>query len=370
MNSPLKDVYNQFFPSKSALGFERLTYTLIEKLNIVCIISKFTSIEDLKPILRNNNFNFIESEKKDNFYTFITSYTKYDEKLERELKINVKYKLYIDKERDLLLFFTTSNKIDIEKTLFKLIESQYGFYYAFLSPVVFESIKDKIFSEVPNTIIPYFTVVRKPYYRFKCKIRPEERRSITYQSGSDGRETLEEFKSFYGMLPHLIEFEIPEIARFRIDYRGIFSFYSGKIEYIDDLINFIVSTIIRSKNIIEKSKIDVIEVKTENKKILVPKASSWSIKFSNPIKFEEVENLIVLLSKGNFTVADSYTEKGSLLWSATVLDYQKNSIFSIKSNGEKLTVLPRYEPKFDSLLRFFHFFLENFDSNAIIEGAD
>jgi hypothetical protein len=367
MSFSLKEIYDYIFPPKSKLGFERLTPKISEKLNIITVISKLMDIEELKIVLAKNDFNYIGS--KNNFHTFKTSYEKYDEVSKRIVKVTVEYKLYIDNERGVLLFFTTSNKGDVEKTLVKLIENQYGFYYAFLSPKVFENIKEKILSENYNAIIPYFTVIRRPYYRFSCKIRPSEERTFTYQSGSDGRETLEEFKQYYGMLPRVIEFNIPQVVNLRIDYRGIFSFKSGKIDYVDNLINFTVSNIIESKRIIEKSKLDIVEVETTYKKILVPKVSSWSIRFSKNILFEEIESIISLLSKGKFFVTNSYIEKGSLLWSATVLDYQKNSIFNIKSNENKLFVLPRYEPKFDSLLRFYQFFIENIDEDAVIEES-
>lgn len=368
MSFSIKEIYDYIFPLKTQLGFERLTPKISEKLNIVSVVSKFMDIEKLKNIFKNNNFHYIES--NNNFHTFKTYYSKLDEISKKTVKIEVEYKMYIDNERGILLFFTTSNKGDVEKTLIKLIENQYGFYYTFLSPKVFESIEESIFSENYNTIIPYFTVIRKPHYKFKCRIRPDEERTFTYQSGSDGKETLEEFKQYYGMLPRVMEFQIPNVIDFRIDYRGIFSFKGGKIDYIDKLINFIVSKIMESKKIIDNSKLDIVEIETKYKRIFLPKVSSCSIKFSKKIVFEEIENLIFLLSKeGKFVVTNSYTERGSLLWSATISDYQKNSIFNIRSNEDRIFVLPRYETKFDSLLRFYQFFLENVDENAVIEGS-
>ena len=363
MITKLEKLYDFLYPKK-VLGFRIQPKELVEKINIICVVSKYLEFNILKEILESNNFKFIKEDQ--DFYSFKTYFSKNNEEGKR-INIPVIYYFQIIKERSLLLFFTTSNKYDVEQTLGKFIERADGFYYSFLSPNLFEEIKNEIFKENPNTVIPYFTSIRKPHYKIECKIRPKESRSFTYR-GTDGRETLEELKYYYGMLPQVIHFKIPNVVDFKIDYKGIFTFQDGDISYINHIIDKLTYLIANSKRIIDKSKFEYEKITTQKKELLILSSAPWSIMFDKPITFGEVDSIIEQLSKeSRFKIINSYAEVGSLFWSATVTDYQKNSIFNIRSNGNKIIISPRYNNSFDSFLRFYQFFLENIKPNATIE---
>lgn len=355
----LKKFYNILYPHLKFEGKEALA----EKLNVILIVSKYTKAEQLQSILATRDFRLLEK-RIDNFLQFETVYI---EPKTKE-KIPVRYYVLIDEKNSLLVLFTTANKQIIERTfLNKVVQRVNGFYYSWISPSTLQSIKERIFKKYPSSKITYFIVKRKPTYKFQARVRPYENRTIEY-SGSDGKDTLEEFRQIYGMLPHLIEFHIPDKIRFRIDIRGIFSFQEGDISFLDETFNFASNIILAAKRILDQSKLNLVEIKKNGKSFIVPDVEQWSIRFSHPIFYEEVGTILKNLSEeAKFSAIDNFVEKGSLFWSATIVDAVKNSIFTIKANGERLFVLPKYNKSFDSFLRFFEFFAENVDSEAVIE---
>ena len=120
----------------------------------------------------------------------------------------------------------------------------------------------------------------------------------------------------------------------------------------------------------EKAKLEYINQQAGTKTLQIPKSSLWSIIFSKPIEFDDVGSIIEQLFRQNkLLVYDYYAERGSLFWTANVLSLDKDGYFAIKSDGNKILVLPKGETPFDSLLSFYHFFLENVDSEAKIESV-
>jgi len=337
---------------------------LREQANIIFVISKFTDIEYLKKIFSEKGFMFVE--RKEDFYWFKVKYK--DPKTEETATIH--YYLKICMKNGLLVFFSTSPKKYIERTLLNIIERESGFYYLWMSPGVIEQIKNKIFSGYPETQVPYFSIIRQPYYRFSCRIRPEERRRIQY-NGTDGRDMLEEFKVYYGMLPRLIEFLVPGQLRFKLDYRGIFTLMEGELGLLDEIIKIVSTKLFEYKKIIENSSNTVVKITSDIKSFLVPKTKQWTINFSRAISYEDIGSILkVLEDQSRFSTIDNFAEKGSLFWTATMIDSQKNSIFTIKSDGKRMYILPKFNNFFDSFLRFYHFFVENIDSEAIVEGEN
>ncbi|MCL4400612.1 hypothetical protein M1316_01385, partial [Candidatus Parvarchaeota archaeon] len=262
-----------------------------EKLNVVCVISDFLSVDDdLGAILKHNNFTI--NKVKENYAIIKTKC--FDSVLGKEL--DVIYHLKIFKEERLLLFLTTSKKDFIEKTLFSLIDKLNGFNHLFISPKAFTQIQEKIFADFPDTLIPFFSAYRRQHFKFPSKIRPEEQRTITYR-GLDGRETLEELKQFYGILPRIVEFRIPDVIQFKLDYRGIFAFEWGEIDYIDKIIAKIAATILNSRKIAEGAKIQHLQIENKNKKLETLQIKKCVIRLSRKIEYEDVYEIIKTLGQ-------------------------------------------------------------------------
>ena len=354
----LKKIYERLYKGWEHTAGEVFT----EKLNIICLISKFTSYEQIWASFSQAGFERVPDGGDLVLKTFYM-----DAKAGK--RIDVVYHVYLDAAKSLVLFITNSTKVDLEKTLIQAVDRLGGVYYMFIEPRVFQNITDTILDGYPDTRIPYFTAYRKPTFKVACKIRPVEERSISYR-GSDGKETLEEFRALYGMLPHIIEFDIPSLIQFRVDFRGIFSFRGGNIEYMEKIIQFALDSVLKSKKIMEGAKLEYVSIKAGTKTMQIPRSNSWSIIFSKPIEYEDVGSIIELLFRQNkLLVYDYYAERGSLFWTANVLSLDKDGYFAIKSDGRKINVLPKDDTPFDSLLSFYHFFLENVDSEARIESV-
>ena len=332
-------------------------------LNVVLIISKFHKLVEVISLLKDKGF---ESETyKDGLAKLTTSY--YDSHTKETLVIN--YYLSMDESTGLLVFFSDANKQIIRATLYKnFVEVVRGVYYAWINPIKFQELTSEILNTYKDSTIDFFITKRKPTYKSYARIRPYEERSINYH-GSDGREALDEFKQVYGMLPTLIEFVIPGRIKFKIDVQGIFTFSGGDIQLLNKQVQLLIDEILNEKKILDQSKFEFIKIKTlKNKDFFVPDIKQWAIHFSKPIEYEDVSEILKDLAvDAHFIEIDNTVLKGSLFWSATLLDSEKNTLMSIKCNGNQLFVLPKGDESFDSFSRFFKFFAENIDEQAKME---
>lgn len=331
-------------------------------LNIVLAVSKYNA-EDVITLLQKREFKCINHEE--DLLSFETDY--YDIDSQKNIKIN--YYLYIDKKTNILVFLTTANKSIIEKTLYaNFIENTAGVYYAWINPVKFQEITSNILKKYDDAVIDYFVTKRKLTYKSYARIRPHEKRSIVYR-GNDGKEALDEFRQVYGMIPTLIEFLIPGRIKFKIDVQGIFTFSNGNIQLLDELANLVIDEVLYEKTILDQSKLEFVKVKSQNKEFSVPDIKQWVIHFNKAIEYADVSEILKDLNReGKFTEIENNIQKGSLFWYATFIDNIKNVVFSIKCNGERMFILPKYDQNFDSLSRFFKFFVENIDEGAKIES--
>ncbi|MEM3264904.1 MAG: hypothetical protein QXH07_03005 [Thermoplasmata archaeon] len=342
------------------------TIPLAWKFNIILVISKYSGIEAFASELEIRGFN-IKYTDSSNFIILKTSYT--DQKTREE--IPVIYYLFIDKENNLLVFLTSASKLIIERTLYaKVIDKISGLYYSWISPNTLQTIKKRIFYAYPDTTIPYFSVARRATYKLQTEIRPYADRGLEYR-GSDGREALEEFIQIYGMLPKIIEFDVVGKAKFKLDVKGIFSFLEGDINFLAETFEFVIDTLLASKTIVEKSKFVLTErTRKDGKVFVVPQITQWQIKLGRKIDYEDIGSVTKSFENAHFIAIDNFAEKGSLFWTATIIDFLKNSVFSIKSDGEELFILPKYNCQFDSFLRFYEFFADNVDPSAVIASSD
>jgi hypothetical protein len=286
---------------------------------------------------------------------------------ETEETVPVTYYAYLSPEDQILRCFTMASTREIEKTIEPLsVES--GLYHLWISPSAFEQIKNVILSERPHTKITFFSATRKPSMGFRGKIRPDVERTIMYY-GDDGKETLEELKYYYGVVPRTIEFHIPGIVDMQIAARGIFTYLRGELDFLLNFSERAIEIALEVRRILERSRLDTVSVRTARKELKVPYMVPWIVDFSQPLDSSGCEILMEELSKNQFTLYNHIMVEGSLRFDATVVDETKKSIFEISATKDRMIVSPRYETQFDSFLRFLETVVENFDPNATCKGA-
>jgi hypothetical protein len=281
---------------------------------------------------------------------------------ETKQSVTVKYYAHLNPDNQILTCFTQATREQMQATIDPLTDLV-GIYYLWISPVAFDEIKKGIFSEHPYTKIPFFSADRYPSLGLSAKLRPEFKRTFTYY-GDDGRETLEELRYYYGVLPRSVEFRIPGLVDFRINYRGVFHYNSGSLEHMFQYANKTAGLVLEVRRILGDSKLEIRAIETATKQLLVPYVIPWRIEFKRHLEVSDVELLMEELERNRFAVYNSVVTEGSVRFDGTVFDEQKSSVFMISSDGHRMIVSPRYQNSFDSFLRFYETIAENFDPEA------
>lgn len=283
--------------------------------------------------------------------------------------IRVELFSYLHPETRLLMCFTTANKEDVDETIGKIAEETTGIYPLFIRSTTFEKLENMIYEAFPSTNIPYFLAYRIREFSYRGEIRPNYDRTIEY-NGLDGRTTLKEFKQFYGVLPRIIWFNIPEFATYRIHSVGQFTVIgdgASPKKFLLEIIDFAVKDALLAREVVESASFELIPIRTEKKTFQFPKLTPWVIKFSSSIDYSKGEDLLTVLSNKNFNVFNHVLAEGSLRFNGMLTDEKKHCMFTIDANSERMVIAPIDEVPFDSFLRFYQTIVENFDPNASCE---
>jgi hypothetical protein len=280
---------------------------------------------------------------------------------------NSVYYCYHDYERNLFLCFTSDTLEETEKTMGKFVQQRKGITSLWVRPTIFEEIKQKIIMQNEDSIISEFHASRFRL-NFEDVIRQNYDRYFRY-TGDDGRFTLNELTRAYGVLPTSLKFIIPNVCKFWITNKGKFTFIHGNIDFLFDIINDILSNVLKAKSLVDKARIEFIPVNLGKKEVKLPKVVPLEIVFSREIDYSEIEKLVDNM-KGedfNFEIYDMLLISGSVHLSGTVIDRYKNDAFNITGNLNKLTISPRKDTSFDSILQFYKLIIERLDLDARIQ---
>jgi hypothetical protein len=270
-------------------------------------------------------------------------------------------------ERNLLICFTSEALEETDKTIGKFVEQRNRITSLWISPVVFDKITRQIIRQNEGSIISEFHASR-----FVAKqeqvIRGNFDRYFRY-TGDDGRYTLDEISRTYGILPTSVKVTVPNICKFWITNKGKFTFIHGNIDFLFDVINNILSHVLKAKSLIDKTKMEFIPVNMGKREVRLPKVVPAEIIFSREIDYSEIEMLLDNM-KGedfNFEIYDMLLMPGSVHLSGTIADRNKNGSFNITGSLNKLTLSPRQDTSFDSMLQFYEMVVEKLDLNAQLQ---
>lgn len=277
------------------------------------------------------------------------------------------YYYHYDYSKNLLLCFTSDTLEDAGKTMDRFVNQKYRISPLWIHPIQFDKICRKIIRENDDTIINEFHASRFRVDGEKV-IRDNYERYFQY-NGDDGRFTLEEITKAYGVLPTSIQFVIPNVCKFRITERGRFTFVYGNIDFLFNIINDILTHVLVTKSIIDKAKIEFIPVNMGKRELRLPKLIPLDIVFSREIDYSEVEKLVNNMTGEaiNFEIFDMALIPGSIHLSGTIVDKNKSTAFGIIGNSNKITLSPRKDTNFDSMLQFYKMIIERLDLNSTLE---
>lgn len=294
------------------------------------------------------------------FYHLSSSYTKYRRKFEIHLY------LYEYEETGTPIIFTLNSAEDIRRTAKPIIIANEGIYHLWIPPNDMDAISDKILNIEGCRLTRFIGEKFGKKARSQQERRPEFERREEY-SGDDAAQTLEEAKMDYGITPTKLEFEIPTKASFTLGNEGEIVMNGGNAGFFfnDIVIDMAVSRVAEMNDQIQSSKFDVVE----KEGIEVFDKQSLEIKLNNGLDYQDADDLITSLKNEGFYPYNISAEEGSLLLTGRVIDEENGGMFSLTTNGRQLSVLPKHGSSFDSVMRFYRFVVEKFDSNAQLVPA-
>ena len=265
----------------------------------------------------------------------------------------------------ILILFTAVTEEGIKETLDPIIEKRHGICKMYMYPKNFENIKDFILTDKRDANILSFKALRKPEI-VKGEIRPEITDRIIDYKGRDGKETLKEFRKYYGVIPSRLEFEI-ENSHFKIEDDGRFLLYTINEEtfnLIFDIVELILKEILKIKHISQKIRFNLINKESGTLKIEIPEIKAGKISMSYRLNALIVEDMIQSIP--DFSFIDVNIKEGSLSFSMSVIDELKSSVFNLSGSENSITIISKYKPYFDSFMRFYYHFTENIDENSTL----
>lgn len=235
-------------------------------------------------------------------------------------------------------------------------------------PADFQEMNDYILSSYPDMKISEFKAIRHPELT-DAEIRPEiEEREIEYRA-IDGRETLKEFGEYYGVVPVRVQYKHENI-QFKMDTDGKFTLSSINDQTFNlffELIERVVDEIIRIQEVTENIRFRTETRRSGEVDIQVPRLSSGRIQFEQEFDLLTAEQFMNYLSDHDthpYTFSDMNKQAGSLDLSARVTDERRGSQFNISSSADAMTIIPKQNCSWGSIMKFYHHFSQAVDNQS------
>lgn len=274
-------------------------------------------------------------------------------------------------EDDVLMIFTGATEDAISQTLEETESGYTGIEPMPIFPTDFQKMNEYILSENPDMEISEFKAVSHPELA-KADIRPEfDDREIIYKA-DDGRKALGEFREYYGVVPVRIQYFHHDL-QFKMDTDGKFTLATINEDTFNlffELIERVVEEIKDVQEVSEKIRFRTKTRQSGDLEVEVPRMDSGQITFDKEFNLTMAEHFIEHVSsqgKRPFTFSDVNKQAGSLDLSARVTDEARNSHFNISSTEDAMTIVPKHNCSWGSILKFYHFFTQAVDEQAGLE---
>lgn len=281
--------------------------------------------------------------------------------------------------KGLLMMITSSTEEDYEKSLKQFIIANKGITESWIKPSIFEEVKNYLLS-THDARIYRFISKRNRYWMTPAQIRPEYDRRLNY-SGEDAADSLKEYRRMYGIIPTSIDMRVYG-SKIQINRNGLFVIRHVNHKTIG-LLQEMVKTIAEKQAYLQgtseklqfftrtiaigKERIKFPSITAGKITLLERKFTELTIKqmfkqdFYNLGKIEREDSE----EEVDFSFIDTFinTEQ-SLLFSATVVDEIKGTIFGISGNENEVALIPKHRTTFESYLSFYNYITESFDETA------
>jgi hypothetical protein len=268
-----------------------------------------------------------------------------------------------------VVFYSNFRKTEEIPRIVKFLESDKKSYRLFLRPVVIQKMMDQLTEAHPGLTVAEFTARRTPGSRESARLRPEEPRVIVYW-GRDGRETLRELRTAYGVLTQRVVVDIPGTAKLSLDWRGIFTLIGGAPEVLLSAVEGALAEAGPTVRAFDRSGYQVVTVSTPKREFQIPSSQPSEIRLSRPLQFSEMDQLRAQLEEANFGIINFAAEEGSLFLSADLLA-PNGERFRLKATESLVRMLPSESPQLSTFMEFLQFVVNSIDPRAefVTDGA-
>lgn len=274
---------------------------------------------------------------------------------------------------ELLMIFTASTEEAIDQTLEETVKSSHVLASMPIVPPDFQKMNRRVLDEYEDVKITEFKSVRIPDLA-DAEIRPEFDRVMEYK-GRDGRQTLKEFRQYYGVVPVRLQYEHEEIE-FKMDTSGKFTLKKineGTFNLLFKLVEEVLDHVLDMQEVTSNIRFRREQRQSGNLEITVSNVTAGEIQFDksfNLLMAEEFVQNVSIRDDADFTFTDVTMQAGSLDFSAKVTDERRNAHFNISSTEDAMRIIPKRECSFPSLIEFFQLFTQSVDRSAEIALFD
>ena len=333
---------------------ERMLDDRNRNFRVICLTSELTWEEFLKRCR-----GWFTIEEQGDFYELHATYRKHNK------EFDVFLYLFQHPVTGSPTFLTLNSHDGFHRTADRMISETEGIYNMWFPPNAMTTLKDRILAEEGSRLIAFEGEKFGREQKYEEERRPGTPREGEYRA-PDAAETLEERKKEYGITPTHLYFEWPTKGDFHFRDEGEFVLTRGDPEFffnevvtpgLEDIEPLNTAFKASDLNIVTRQGVQQIE------------KEALEIKLASPLEYEEADDLIDQMKNEGFYPYSYQAAEGSLLLNGRIVDESNGGMISLSTDGEILSILPRYESGFDSLLRFYRFVVEQVDADASVKGV-
>jgi len=274
---------------------------------------------------------------------------------------------------ELLMVFTASTENAIEQTIEQTVTASNAMVEMPIVPSDFEKMHQRVLDEHEDVDITEFKSRRIPDLA-DAEIRPDYDRTIEYKGG-DGRQTLKEFRQYYGVVPVRIQYEGHTLG-FKMDTSGKFTLRKindDTFSLLFKLVEEVLEHVLEIQEVSQRIRFQTERRQSGDLDIEVPDVTAGEIDFEKSFNLLMAEEFIERASNRDdiqFTFTDVTKQAGSLDFSATVTDEERNAFFNVSATEDSMTIVPKHNCSAPSIVQFYQLFTQTVDEAADITLFD
>lgn len=274
---------------------------------------------------------------------------------------------------DLLMVFTAATEEAVSQTLEMTVTGSSSLAEMPIVPPDFQQMNQHVLEEYEDVDITEFKSLRIPDLA-DAEIRPEYDRTIEYK-GRDGRQTLKEFRQYYGVVPVRLQYEHEDIE-FKMDSSGKFTLKKVNektFNLLFELVEEVLDHVLDIQEVTQEIRFRTEQRQSGNLEIAVSDVTAGEIDFEKSFNLLMAEEFIQNTGQrddAHFSFTDVSKQAGSLDFSATVTDERRNAYFNISATENSMTIIPKRNCSFPTLIEFYKLFTQSVDQAATITLFD